>query len=101
MTEDNEKLYPECDKLLAVNAKCQIIGEFLEWLYMTENVQLAHYPEEGNTLYPYNKPLNKLLASFFDIDMDKVEKERMAMIESMRKINELIEKQPDRTEETP
>ena len=76
---------PECDKVLAVNQTSQKIGEFLEWLptqglYLCE-IQLPELYELyacADRFIPYHLGIEKLLAKFFDIDLDKVEKEKRA-----------------------
>ena len=98
--------YPECDKLAAVSERSQAIGEFLEWLESSavgpdkRPVFLAYYPlithsNDGTTLKKrdqyvsvrpacLNASIERLLAQFFEIDMDKVERERRKILEDLR-----------------
>lgn len=78
---------PECDKMLAVQNRSQDIGEFLEWLRGERGLHLAEYDDdfwEGKFLKPVNIRIEDLLAEFFEIDLNKVEAERRALLESLR-----------------
>jgi len=109
-----ETKYPECEKLAAVADKSQAIGDFLGWLQSGEAdntrfkrpVSLAavgivaehwhkgqqtlleedecHLDGEGELSY-WHYSTEKLLAKYFEIDLDKVEFERRAMLEELRK----------------
>ena len=81
--------YPECEKLKAVSDKSQVVGEFLEWLQYEKEFMIAKHVENededgADYLAPMHINTERLLAEFFDIDMDKVETERRAMLESIR-----------------
>jgi len=83
---------PECEKLSDVTDLSQPIGEFLEWLNGQSNVVLAkwvtqrnYFADEENILVPIDESIQQLLAQYFDIDLDKVEKERSALLEYIRK----------------
>lgn len=75
--------YPECEKMIKVKEESQNIGEFIDWLY-TRYMHIAFYDEEGN-LHPALISTEKLLAEYFNIDLDKVEKEKRQMLEELRK----------------
>lgn len=87
----------ECDRMLAVKEKSQAIGEFLEWLEqkgvrLMEEVELEEEIEVGPLSRPLRKTikrphmipmrcsLERALAEFFAIDLDKVEQEKRAML---------------------
>lgn len=101
---------PELDKLKAVQPRSQACGEFLEWLETEHAVQLGkphvHGPEcpgwdaEREKYNPsgndrcgfYSQQFEslmisreKLLAAFFGIDLKKVEEERRAILEHLRR----------------
>lgn len=101
--------YPECDKLAAIQEKSQNIGEFLEWLQSGEvsqnlpikrSIFLASYDvvcedgqgkmlheddwELGDRMMPFAYSTDRLLANFFGIDLDKVDKEKRAMLEEIK-----------------
>jgi len=74
---------PEGDRVLSVKEKSQAIGEFLEWL-QSDGVVLAHWPDESDELIPIFDPIERLLARYFDIDLAKVEEEKLALLRAMR-----------------
>lgn len=107
--------YPECEKMIAINEKSQVIGEFLEWIQSGEadnskfnrpiflaafaivttyhdlNDVEKDFPEDewevGERIMRFSYTTEMLLAKFFKIDMNKVEKERRAMLEEIRRKN--------------
>jgi len=88
--------FPECDKMNAVREKSQVIGEFIEWLQSgeasekEEPIVLAYYPTQRTSnevdahLHPCSYTIETLLAKYFDIDLDKVEKEKRLILEKLR-----------------
>ncbi len=85
--------FPECEKLQKHQEKSQIIGEFLDWLKNDQGYVIAHWDEglhrdDDDQLYPCAKTIEQLLAEYFNIDLNKVEKERQQIIESLRGKNE-------------
>ncbi len=107
---------PELDKIKAISDHSQAIGEFLEWC-QEEHLILAFYPlvremyperytdeelskrqnewrrdnmdERSENLQPTNKGTLALLAKFFDIDQAKAEREREAVLEYVRTMQEV------------
>ena len=71
--------YPECEKLAIVSDESQTIGVFLDWLCEEMDV---------NVEYDTGLTINELLAKFYDIDLNKVEEERRAILEYIRTIND-------------
>ena len=92
--------YPECDKMKSVQPRSQLIGEFLEWLNQEKGVTLAKlhehnadcFNEDGErdcgmctqSFYPIRYTIENLLAEFFEIDLEKVEREKRAMLKELR-----------------
>lgn len=91
---------PECEKLSKVAPVSQKVGEFVDWLRDEKKISLAmrhdHTPdcyftgrqpdcgmEEGDLFYAHAN-MTTLLAEFFGIDLNKVEQERRAILESLR-----------------
>lgn len=58
---------PELDKLTALKERSQPIGEFLEWLSFEKDINLPG-------------TIERLLAEYFDIDLDEVEWEKRAIL---------------------
>ena len=101
---------PELDKMKAVRERSQSIGEFLEWLGEEKkwSICASHHHGPGCEgwdeargrfnpgafdrrceaqefeLFPVSFSIEKLLAEFFDIDLNKVDDERRAIIDHMR-----------------
>ena len=79
---------PECDKLHAVKDKSLLLTEFVDWL---ESQQMRICKMVDSDYAPYEaitESYEKLFAKFFDIDLDKLEKERVRMLEALRNANE-------------
>jgi len=70
---------PEHEKLKKVSDKSQVIGEFIEWLE-TEGFYVT-----GRKRGKYFN-LRWMLAKFFNIDEQKLEAEKIAMLEEMRQL---------------
>lgn len=92
-------VYPENAKLDEISDKSQEIGEFLEWLRSGDyesredlgGIELACHRMRGRScrreaeLSPTRVPVNDLLAAYFEIDQDKIEAEKRAMIDEFAK----------------
>ena len=61
----------ECDRLAKVADDSQKIGDFLDWLQQEHDVEL---PDR----------IERLLAEYFDIDLDKVEQERRGLLAALQ-----------------
>lgn len=91
---------PECDKMVKVKPQSQAIGQFLEWLD-EQNIQLATYHVHGehcteharecgyseHDLAPHRETIEELIARHFNIDMEKVEAEKRALLIEIRASN--------------
>ncbi len=78
--------YPEHDKLRLVQIESQAIGEFLD--LNDQGIVAARWGDESvgdnpNRLYPVHG-IDKILAKHFGIDLDALEAEKQAMLESLR-----------------
>ena len=78
--------YLEHEKLKLVKDKSQAVGEFIQWLE-EKGISLAHYPEGSERLCSVYTPVSKLLAEFFEIDLDALEQEKEHMVDSIRRVN--------------
>ena len=78
--------YPEHEKMAKVKNKSQVIGEFLEWM-TNENELFVCRNIGGDRQLLVTYPLNfeYLLAKYFDIDLDKIDKEKRQMLKELRK----------------
>jgi hypothetical protein len=94
---------PECEKLYAVHEKSQMIGSFLDWLFSNGRVlcewyDFQYFDEDGDLAeeyvkdrytepegyYPTHDTIESLLAEYFEINMNKVNKEREELINWIR-----------------
>jgi hypothetical protein len=86
--------YPEHDKLNALGDKRDAIQEFLDWLYedfkpreAKGHCWLAAYPKNLRS-FPFEelKPIfenrEQVMAAFFGIDLDQLEREKTRMLEA-------------------
>lgn len=92
---------PECEKLAAIADNSNPIGAFLDWLESTQQIVLCRWEdnddEDTNDYLPHllmptefrgSNGINKLLALYFNIDLDKVEQERRALLEWLQERHE-------------
>jgi len=89
-------LTPELDKLRAIQDKSQTMGEFLDslsnqGLYLCEKAPDSYgmrtvdeMGDEWDSYIPTMIPVEKLLAGFFGIDLQKVEDEKRAILASIQ-----------------
>ena len=80
---------PELDKMHGVHEQSQAIGEFLDWLQIEKNWTIASWEDNDDIgeLYPVSFSIEKLLAEYFEIDLQKAEEEKRAILEAVRKSN--------------
>lgn len=83
-----EEQYPEHTRLHAVKDKAQVVGEFIEWMH-EQGVVFCQFSEHGTQHFEsheqlYNRPIEEIVARFFEIDRDKLEQEKRAMLEDLR-----------------
>jgi hypothetical protein len=77
----------ECDKLTAVAGDSNLIGQFIDFLVEEKGFaicELRSYSYGGRNIEdwaPAKVQPHELLAEFFDIDLDKVEEERRAILD--------------------
>lgn len=75
---------PECEKLVAVADESHKLGEFLDYLEQERGLTLARWSRPDDQLVPDYTPKEELLAAYFKIDLNKVEKERRALLAHVR-----------------
>lgn len=86
---------PELEKIATNRDESQKLGEFLHWLRQEQELHLCTYDGEcegdyakfvdGHGVYS-ETPLTpeKLLALYFEVDLDKAEKERRGLLDELR-----------------
>lgn len=81
---------PECQKLADVSKESDKIGTFLDWLSRETQysfgkwIQDDEYGDVFVRVHMGDRLINELLAQYFEIDLNKVEKERSALLEWLR-----------------
>lgn len=91
--------YPEHEKLDKVVQQWRALDEFMEWLKGSTRVQqprlfLAHYVDGDAYPVPSRTPTDDLLAEYFGIDRVELEREKRAMLEHQRALNETTSEDP-------
>ena len=79
--------YPEHEKLKKVQPFTQRCGEFIDWLRDDKKISLVKFDEEEKVYYYIHILTDKLLAEFFEIDQNKIEAEKQAMLKLTREMN--------------
>ncbi len=80
----------EVEKLRNIGDDSQRIGEFLEWLQGERKLVIAEWLKRGQSEYwdeqlvPAGTTINGLLAEFYDIDLAKLDEEKLAMLDKIR-----------------
>lgn len=74
--------YPEHERLAVIKDQSQTIGEFLDWLQAIGIVRAVWGPDES--LYHDHHNIRDLLAEYFEIDQDRLEDEKRAMLDTMK-----------------
>lgn len=83
-TEEGKKIiveYPEHEKMKVVQDDSQVIGDFIEWLYSRD---FSICELDGNSFYRTHYSIERLLASYFNIDLKKIEQEKLTMLNSLK-----------------
>lgn len=83
-------VYPVSEKLRMVSDRSNEIGGFLEWLSFEKDISLVIL-EEGENFTDWkhvSQTTQQLLAEYFEIDLDELDKERRHMFAVQRVNNE-------------
>jgi hypothetical protein len=82
--------YPEHEKLKRIADKSQCVGDFIEWLrdgskHPQGRIELCCWNDRDKEYYAGFERVSSLLARFFEIDENKLEEEKRAMLNELRK----------------
>lgn len=83
LTRKEKELYPEHVKLEGVGDSRNIIGDFLEWLSYGTDYVVGEWTTDDE-ITPSMKNTQQLLAEYYNINLNKLEKEKTAMLEAIR-----------------
>jgi len=77
---------PECDKLLSVTDESEKITNFIDWMIAKTDCRICFRDvyDDGHYYSIGHGEIENMLAKYFDIDLDKVEKERTTLIKWIR-----------------
>lgn len=75
--------YPEHEKMSKIQDESQAQGEFLEWL-QSKGFVLMYWDDENDTWQYDYRPIRARLAEYHEIDLDKLEQEKRAMLAEVR-----------------
>ena len=83
--------YPEHEKLRKIRDKSQAIGEFLDNL-TTQGFYLCTLHKgrgfgPGGEFFPVTTPVQEILADYFEIDLNKLEDEKRALLAECRSLH--------------
>lgn len=78
-----EPTFPEHDKMSKVQGESQTIGQFLEWL-QDHDIALCLWDDPRSEYVSFRDSIEKILASYFEIDLAKIEAEKQKMLEICR-----------------
>lgn len=77
--------FPNLEKMQAMQAKSQPIGEFIEWLGQNGMaICTSDGGQRGERFTPVMASTEELLACHFDVDLSAAEKERRAVLATLR-----------------
>ena len=93
--------YPEHEKLKALEGKNDAVAGFLEWMAENEYVIARHHEHNRDCrksgefvcgynqddLYPVRRNIESLMAEYFKISLTKLEDEKRAMLDEIRRNN--------------
>jgi len=80
-------IYSEHEKLHKVKDQSLAIGQFLEWLNQDKSYVICEWDENGYGYQPVRSRIESLLAEYFNIDLNKIEKEKREMLKKIREQN--------------
>lgn len=76
--------YPEHEKLKDLGGANQIVGDFIEWLH-ENGMWIAQYAARSDQLIVSTKNRDELIAEHFGIDRKRLENEKQAMLDFLRR----------------
>lgn len=83
VNQEDTKKYPEHAKMEKVDTESHAIGQFIEWLH-GQGIYFAKYDDDSEDFVPEYRSIEKWLADYFEIDLNKVEAEKRQMLDEIR-----------------
>lgn len=85
MADTIEERYPEHAKQKEVWDEAQGVGQFIDWL-ADNGYEIAEWDADGRRLHGSGKRPDELIAGFYELDLNKLEQEKRAMLAEMQAI---------------
>jgi hypothetical protein len=81
--------YPEHEKLKALGSERTTVQSFIDWLYDMQGCEIAFWEKNRieDRLCPIRQSREDLMASFFKINLKKLDAEKRAMLDELRRAN--------------
>jgi hypothetical protein len=79
-------IYPEHEKIKALNGLNQQIGEFIDWLLEVKKYRICGYSPKDELYWPLFGSTESLLADYFDIDLHQLDQENRAILSQLRSL---------------
>lgn len=83
--------YPEHEKLSGIKELSQQLGSFLDWAFNQKGWTLCKYHRDDSIeigqYIPVHDSVNNMLSKFYEIDLVKLEEEKLQMLEVCRNFN--------------
>ena len=84
MTDHRPVDYPECAKIKAAQEESVIICNFLSWLMEIKGYEIVLAEGQGDFTGIDEHDFENLMAIYFNIDLQKAEKEKRKILEEFR-----------------
>ena len=83
------KTYPEHEKLQKIADKSQEVGGFIDWLQSEKGVVfcIEEQKNHGVELRPFHISIEKSLAEYFEIDLEKIQTEKKEILDDIQELN--------------
>ena len=75
---------PTLDAMLKVKPQSQAIGQFLDWLSSQKELTVCQYDDATERYWPARFSIEEIIAEHLGINLKKAEKEKLALLESIR-----------------
>lgn len=81
------QVFPENEKVTLIKEKSQACYEFMQWLEKNAFTICEYRGSFGGEYFPTHKSREKMLAEYFNIDLNVLEAEKLVMLEAIRQAN--------------
>jgi hypothetical protein len=81
--------YPEHEKLKAKQKEVAVLSDFYDFITQEKGWAIAQWIDTANRYWPVQSRPDEIIGMFLGIDPKKLETEKRAMLEEIRKANAL------------